>query len=88
MKAGSIVACISDPTEGFKPSIFAGIAMPKVGQLYVCIEVKPCRCGKHDIVGLEELPLLFFDAKHFREVQPPMDVSFVQELQAEQSPAY
>jgi hypothetical protein len=84
MKAGSLLECIEDfPAWAIRVVAGYNGLIPKRGAYYVCAGVRPCGCGKHDRVELEETPGVDWDARNFREVQPPTSVD---ELLKEREP--
>lgn len=71
MKIGSLVECINDdwkPTLGLPPN------PPKKGDVFVVSDVYDIL---HPVLylALHEIPDWYFQAEHFRELQPPVDLS-------------
>lgn len=89
MKAGSLVECINDIGK-LQPTITCSRPTPKKGDIETVDTITPT--GYLQLVGFHftidkgsTILEIGFDPKYWREVQPPMDLSFVDELQKEVS---
>ena len=79
MQVGSHVVCAEKlPAHLYYQAMLLGLTVPEVGKEFIVELISRCSCGQHDNLLLNDRDG-FWDARYFREVEPPLNIEQLME---------